>query len=271
MNARLEVAGREIGVDLARPLDLSIEIDFQGPQVRHFGAPRASSQPFSVPGFPGSVARGASCNCEAITLVPHCNGTHTECAGHLTREAMHAHRIVPRSFVPALLLSVAPVACNDTSESTDPEPHAHDHLVTSDALRAGWPGALPFAPQGLVIRTLPNERAKRARDYTDTTPPYLTREAAQYLVARGIEHLVVDLPSIDRAHDEGRLTAHRLFFGLPAAESALARATRPSCTVTELAYVPDEAVDGPYLLALQVPAIDGDAVPSRPLLYRVSH
>jgi len=105
MNARLEVAGREIAVDLARPFDLSIELDFQGPQVRHFGAPLASSQPFSVPGFTGSVARGASCNCESITLVPHCNGTHTECAGHLTREAMHAHRIVPRRVVPALLLS----------------------------------------------------------------------------------------------------------------------------------------------------------------------
>lgn len=270
MNARLEVAGREISVDLARPFDLSIELDFQGPQVRHFGAPRASSQPFSAPGFPGSVARGASCNCESITLVPHCNGTHTECAGHLTREAMHAHRIVPRGFVPALLLSVMPVASNETRESTDPEPQAHDRLVTGDALRAGWPATLPFAPQGLVIRTLPNEPARRTRDYTDTIAPYLTREAAHYLVERGIEHLAVDLPSIDRAHDEGRLTAHRLFFGLPAGATALARVARPSCTVTELVYVPDEAVDGPYLLSLQVPAIEGDAVPSRPLLYRVS-
>lgn len=271
MNARLEMAGREISVDLARPFDLSIELDFEGPQVRHFAAPRARSQPFSVPGFSGSVARGASCNCESITLIPHCNGTHTECAGHLTRDAMHAHRIVPRGLVPALLLSVTPVASGDTRESTDPEPQARDRLVTGSALRAGWPASLPFAPQGLVIRTLPNEPAKRARDYTGMTPPYLTREAVQYLVERGIEHLVVDLPSIDRAHDEGRLTAHRLFFGLPAAETALARAARSTCTVTELAFVPDVAVDGLYLLALQVPAIEGDAVPSRPLLYRVTH
>ena len=78
MNARVQLAGHEVGIDFARPLDLSVELDFQGPQVRHFGAPRASSQAWSVPGFPGSVARGASCNCEAITLIPHCNGTHTE-------------------------------------------------------------------------------------------------------------------------------------------------------------------------------------------------
>ena len=269
MNALLQMDGREVRIDLSRPFDLSAELDFQGPQARHFGAPRAASQPYSVPGFPGSVARGASCNCESITLIPHCNGTHTECAGHLTREPLHAQRIVPRGLLPALLMSAKTVPSEQTSESSDPAPHADDNVVTGGALRAAWPAELPFKPRALVIRTLPNEPAKRTRDYTDITPPYLTREAAQYLVERGIEHLVVDLPSIDRAHDEGRLTAHRLFFGLPAGETALAHAARSMCTVTELAYIPDAAVDGPYLLEVQVPAINGDAVPSRPLLYAV--
>jgi hypothetical protein len=262
--------GREIGVDLTHPFDLSVELDFEGAQVRHFGAPPASAQPFSVPGFPGSVMRGASCNCESITLIPHCNGTHTECAGHLTREPLHAHRIVPRGLLPALLLSAEPIPSGQTSEGSDPAPHPGDRLVTREVLRAAWPSGLPFAPRALVIRTLPNDSGKRTRDYTDTTPPYLTREAAQYIVERGIEHLVMDLPSIDRAHDEGRLTAHRLFFGLPPGESALARAGRSRCTVSELAYIPDEAADGPYFLQLQVPAINGDAVPSRPLLYRLA-
>lgn len=269
MNARLQVAGGEIPVDLSRPFDLSVELDFQGEQVRHFGAPRAGSQPYSVPGFSGSVARGASCNCESITLIPHCNGTHTEGAGHLTVAPLHAHRLVPRGLLPALLLSAKPVPSGRTSESADPRPQPDDRLVTRDALQAAWPAQPPFAPRAVIIRTLPNEPAKRARDYTDMTPPYLTREAAQYLVERGIEHLVVDLPSIDRAHDEGRLTAHRLFFGLPPGDSALTRAKRSQCTVTELAYIPDEAADGAYFLQLQVPAINGDAVPSRPLLYRL--
>jgi kynurenine formamidase len=270
LSARLQVGRHEVRVDLERPFDLSVELDFQGPQMRHFGAPRASSRPFSVPGFPGSVTRGASCNCDSITLIPHCNGTHTECVGHLTREPLHAQRIVPRSLLPALLLSAEPVTSGQTSESADPAPHASDRLVTRRALQAGWPTELPFTPQALVIRTLPNEPDKRTRDYTDITPPYLTREAAQYVVERGIEHLVVDLPSIDRAHDEGRLTAHRLFFGLPPGETALVRAVRSQCTITELAYAANETVDGPYLLQIQVPAINGDAVPSRPLLYRLA-
>lgn len=270
MNACLQVSGREVRVDLARPFDLSVELDFQGPQARHFGAPRASSQPYSAPGFPGSVARGASCNCESITFIPHCNGTHTECAGHLTREPLHAQRIVPRDLLPALLLTIDPVRPDQTSESSDPAPQSNDRLVTRGALQASWRTHLPFVPRALVIRTLPNEPAKRGRDYTDRTPPYLTREAVQCLIERDIEHLIVDLPSIDRAHDEGRLTAHRLFFGLPPGDSALAHVRRSQCTVTELAYVADDVADGPYLLQLQVPAINGDAVPSRPLLYRLA-
>jgi kynurenine formamidase len=216
------------------------------------------------------VVRGASCNCESITLIPHCNGTHTECAGHLTQEPLYAQHIVPRGLLTALLISVRPVPSDQTPEGSDPPPDAGDSVVTRAALQAGWPVELPFKPRALVIRTIPNEPAKRTRDYTDITPPYLTREAAQYVVERGIEHLVVDLPSIDRAHDEGRLTAHRLFFGLPAGETALARAARSKCTITELAYAADEAADGPYLLEVQVPAINGDAVPSRPLLYAIA-
>ena len=270
MNARLQVGDREFRIDLSRPFDLSVELDFHGLQARHFGAPRAGSQPYSAPGFPGSVARGASCNCDSITLIPHCNGTHTECAGHLTWEPLYAQRIVPRGLLPALLVSAKPTPWDQTPESSDPAPQAGDSVVTREALQAAWPTELPFEPRALVIRTLPNEPAKRTRDYTDITPPYLTQEAAQCLVDRDIEHLVVDLPSIDRTHDQGRLTAHRLFFGLPVGETALARAARSTCTITELAYIPDEAVDGPYLLEVQVPAIDGDAVPSRPLLYAVT-
>lgn len=270
MNARVQVAGREVGIDFARPFDLSVELDFQGPQLRHFGAPRAASQAYSVAGFPGSVARGASCNCESITLIPHCNGTHTEGAGHLTREPLHAHRIVPRGLLPALLVSTKPIPCGQTPESSDPAPRPDDRLVTRGALLTGWPAEPPFAPRALVIRTLPNDPAKRAHDYTDMTPPYLTLEAVRFMVERGIEHLIVDLPSIDRAHDEGRLTAHRLFFGLPPGDSSLIHAARSQCTITELAYIPDDATDGVYFLQLQTPALNGDAVPSRPLLYRLT-
>ena len=78
---------------------------------------------------------------------------------------------------------------------------------------------------------------------------------------------MVDVPSIDRTHDQGRLSAHRLFFGLAPGETGLDAARRGAATVTELAFVPNELPDGPYLLELQVPELGGDALPSRPLLY----
>ena len=270
MNARMALGGRELLVDLSRPVSLALELDFSGPQPRHFGAPPASARPFEAPGFAGTVARGASCNCEVISLTPHCNGTHTECVGHLTRERLDASRVAPLGLLPALLVTVDPEPAGATAEGSDPQPHAGDLLVTRRVLERAWPERAPFEARALIVRTVPNRADKRVHDYSAETPPYLTREAAQLLVGRGIAHLVVDLPSIDRARDEGRLTAHRIFFGLPPASAALAEARRPDATVTELAFVPEEARDGAWLLELQLPALGGDAVPSRPLLYPIA-
>jgi len=253
LKARLLLDAREVEVDLSRPIEIALNLNFDAAQPRHFGAPAATTQAFAVPGFSGSVARGASCNCNVITLIPHCNGTHTECVGHLTTEPLDAHRLAPKGLIAAVLITVAPT--DATQESTDPTPQPGDQLITRTALERNWPR--DFQPQAVVIRTLPGEAA------------YFSREAAEFLVARGIEHLVVDLPSIDRAHDEGRLTAHRVFFGLPPGATTSSLATRPQATVTEFAYIPPDVPDGPYLLEIQVPAISGDAVPSRPLLYPI--
>ena len=267
MNARIALAGAEVRVDLARPVSLALILDFDGPQPRHFGAPRASARPFEAPGFSGAVASGASCNCEVITLIPHCQGTHTDCAGHLTRGRLDAYRVVPKGLVPAVLLSVTPLAAAVSGESTVPAPAAGDLLISAAAIAAAWPAGAPFAAQALVIRTLPNSADKATRDYTLGSPPYLSRQAAELLVSRGIRHLIVDVPSLDRAYDEGRLTAHRIFFGLPPDSAQLETAARPDATVTEFAFIPDALADGAYLLQLQVPALAGDAVPSRPRLY----
>ena len=203
MRARIEVGHREVHIDLSNPVSLAIALDFSAPQPRHFGATAARSEPFSVPGFSGAVTTGASCNCQSVSLIPHCNGTHTECVGHLTREQVDAHRVIPSGFIPALVVSIEPVESGKaTDESTQPAPKAGDHLITRRALEKKWPPSLPFEPRALVVRTLPNQPDKQHRDYSEGTPPYLSREAAAWLVEQNIEHLVVDLPSIDRAHDE---------------------------------------------------------------------
>jgi arylformamidase len=243
-------------VDFDAATSLALHLDFTSPHPQHFGAPPASSAPFATGGFEGAVARGASCNCQRISLIPHCHGTHTESACHLTLQQFPLQQIVPFGPVSALLLTVRPMACSATDEDSLPAPRGADRLVTRSAMLDVWPrnGA---APKALMLRT--------GTRWEDPAPPCVSRQLMQELVARGIEHLVTDLPSVDRLEDDGRLTTHRIFFGLPAHSTDLAEAGRAQCTITELAHFPDTLQDGACALQLQIPSFSGDAVPSRPL------
>jgi kynurenine formamidase len=248
-------------------MSLARVLDFEGVQLSCFGAPAARSVPLEVGSFNGRVIRGASCNCSVLTLTPHANGTHTECVGHLTVERVDAHGLIPQRLLPTCLVTVEPELAADSLESSVPQPQAADLLITGAQLERNWPA--PPSPRlsarALVIRTQPNRPHKFS---AGTAPaPFLSAQAATLLAERGIEHLVLDVPSADRASDGGVLTAHRIFFGLPPGSSQLEQATRRGATITELAYAEDGIADGWYLLSLQAPAIAGDAVPSRPLLY----
>lgn len=265
-----ESDGHRLHADLAQPLSLAIPLDFDGPQPHFHGADRAHSAPLRVPGFVGDTREGGSCNCEELRIVPHCNGTHTECVGHVTDERIFVSEAVRGGLALALVLSLRPTEARATPEGSDPPPAAGDWLLTAAAIRRGLETHPRLAAHALVLRTLPNGSDKITRQYAGESPaPYLTREAAELIVASGIEHLVLDLPSADRAHDHGRLTAHRIFFGLPPGSRHAGAAARPHTSITELAYVAPMIQDGWYLLDLQLPAFLADAAPSRPLLYPV--
>jgi kynurenine formamidase len=122
--------------------------------------------------------------------------------------------------------------------------------------------------EALILRTVPNTKDKLNRHYLAAAPPpCLAAEAVKHLVDAGVMHLLIDLPSLDPMHDEGKLAAHRVFWGLPEGSRHLADAKRTRATVTEMIYVPDAVHDGYYLLDLQIPAFMTDAAPSRPVLY----
>ncbi|HEY3808499.1 MAG TPA: cyclase family protein [Steroidobacteraceae bacterium] len=266
--ARLDIDGVPLLADLAAGMSLARVLEFQGEQLRCFGAAAASSAPLEVGSFNGRVISGASCNCSVLTLTPHANGTHTECVGHLTVERLDAHGLIPQRLLPTCLVSVEPDLAADCDESSVPQPQAADLLITRAQLLRNWPAppSPRLAARAVVIRTQPNQPQKFTVG-TAAAAAFLSAQAASLLVERGIEHLVLDVPSADRSSDGGVLSAHRIFFGLPPGSSRLEQATRRGATITELAYVDDTIADGWYLLSLQVPAIAGDAVPSRPLLY----
>ncbi|MGH8129259.1 MAG: cyclase family protein [Steroidobacteraceae bacterium] len=267
---RFEVGGHRLQVDFSRPLSLAVPLDFAGPQPSFFEAPPATARPIRTGDFVGDIRAGGSCNCELLTLAPHCNGTHTECVGHLTDERVAVADRLRGGVTLALLVSVQPAAAVESTEDSDPLPAAGDTLITATALReasARHPGP---SPNALIIRSLADGPEGPMRAYHGPAPaPYLSRQAAAWLVERGIEHLVLDLPSADRADDGGHLTAHRIFFGLPAGSRQARNAGRPQASITELAWIQSSIADGFYLLDLQIPAFLADAAPSRPLLYPV--
>jgi hypothetical protein len=266
----LETDGATLRVDLDRPLDLSIPLRFDALQPSAFGAPPASGQPLRAGEFIGNVSLGGSCNCEEYRLIPHCNGTHTECVGHVTRQRVHINDVRQGGLEPALLLSIATPLAGNCAEDSDPRPQPGDRLITAQAIDAAWQ-RWPWpnvAVSALILRTLPNEVSKQSRSYSAATPPpYLSRQAAQWLVDHDILHVLTDLPSLDRLDDGGLLTAHHIFWGLPPGSTDLTAAARPQATITELIFAADRIADGRYLLDLQIAAFAADAAPSRPILY----
>lgn len=254
----VEIAGRRWQV-AASGHDISIPLRFNEAQPTFFGASAASAEPITAGSFVGDVRHGGSCNCSVHTLAPHCNGTHTECVGHITQERLSVRDLAIRHWSAALLISVTPEASAD------------DRIISLNALRGAVGNASLHDYQALVVRTLPNDSSKLTRNYdAGPMPPYFSIEAMNHIVEHDIDTLVVDLPSIDRAQDGGKLAAHRIFWGMPAGSTSAATVTRQHATITEMAFIDDTVADGPYLLNLQVPPFVIDAAPSRPILLPLS-
>lgn len=250
-------------------IDLSIPLDFTGAQPSHFGAPPAAATALAAGGFVGDTRRGGSCNCETLSLTPHCNGTHTECIGHVLDERVSVRGQALAPLHLAALITIEPQGAVACGESADPAPQAEDRLLTARAIGAAL-DALDLgdvAPQALIVRTSPNDEGKLTCDYMQPPlPPYFSLEALVLTVERDIRHLLCDLPSIDRIHDDGRLAGHRVFWGLAGAVDS----ERANATITEMIYAPDTASDGLYALSLQLPPFMTDAAPSRPLIFPVT-
>ena len=91
---------------------------------------------------------------------------------------------------------------------------------------------------------------------------YLKEETAAYLRNIGVQHLLIDQPSIDKEFDQGKLLAHKAFWNYP-------NEIDQKRTITELIGIPDKVKDGKYLLNISLANIENDASPSRPIIYEI--
>ncbi len=87
----VEINNRAYKIDSGNPFDISIPLIFNGAQPNAYGAERATATACGTGSLIGDTRRGGSCNFEQVKFIPHCNGTHTECVGHITDERISVH------------------------------------------------------------------------------------------------------------------------------------------------------------------------------------
>jgi len=262
MRVEIEIGGKTHRVQLPGT-SVAIPMQFNGAQPNTYGVPGAVSKAYEQDGWVGDVRRGGSCNFETYTLTPHCNGTHTECVGHIAAERISVHDQIQANLVPATLVSISPTT--QSSETYDPPLNPEDKVIEGAVLRQALEKIPPEFRQALILRTLPNEPTKKSRDYMQDAPAFFSHEAMRTIFEMGVQHLLVDMPSVDRLFDEGKLSNHHLFWGVePGQDDFSAETLRKS--ITEMIFVPDDLPDGVYFLNLQVAAWKSDAAPSNPVL-----
>lgn len=265
----VEINNRAYQIDAGNPIDISIPLIFNGAQPNAYGVERATATACESGDLIGDTRRGGSCNFEQVKFIPHCNGTHTECVGHITDERVPIYKSLQDAFVPAALVSVLTENASQTEETYPIKLNAEDRLITKKSLQNQLENIDANWLDGLVIRTLPNDESKKQRTYMEHPAPFFSTEAISYIAENGVKHLLVDMPSIDRAFDAGKLSNHRIFWNIAPESCSLDKASLINNTITEMIYVPDEIEDGAYLLNLQIASFAADASPSRPLLFKI--
>jgi kynurenine formamidase len=247
MIAKINFKGSVYTIDLSKPLDISIPLRGDDTNVNawYVGAPTIT--PHTEGDFIGNVQKGGSTNFNDISFNPHAHGTHTECLGHITPEAQSINKTLDQFFFMAEVITIAP------------EKVGTDFVLSKKQLKKSLGNK---RPEALVIRTLPNTRDKLSRQYSHSNPPYLEEAAVLFLVAQGVCHLLIDLPSVDKEKDNGALRAHKAFWGIEGKN-------RSKATITEFIYVDHAIKDGTYFLNLQVAPFENDASPSRPVLFGI--
>ena len=246
-------------IDLSKPIDISIPLSNTDENPIAWYLEKPVIEPVKVGDWVGKVSEGSSStNFNNIFFNPHAHGTHTECLGHITKAFYSINQCLKQFFFTAELISVEPENTNG------------DFIITKTQIEKALSAlnVLSGTTEAIIIRTLPNLEAKKSKKYSHTNPPYLAEAAAIFIRESGIKHLLIDLPSVDREDDEGKLLAHKAFWNVNNVADLNADA-RLDCTITEMIFVDNAVKDGSYILNLQIASFENDASPSKPILYQI--
>jgi len=269
MEITVKIKDNKYLFDSQNYFDLSIPLNFNSEQTSSYGVGRAESEPFRGENFVGDTRQGGSCNFGTVTINPHCNGTHTECLGHITNDRISILEKLKDVFVLAKLITVQPVNARGTDEKYASEYTNKDKLITRLMLVNLINKSENVS--ALIIRTLPNDDSKLTRDYLRDEAPFFTNDAMKYISELGVNHLLVDMPSVDKAFDEGKLSNHRIFWNVEMGSNSMNENSHTNKTITEFIYAGNNIPDGNYLLNIQIAPFVLDATPSRPVIFSIKN
>ncbi len=251
--------------DSTQGQSIAIELQFDGKQPNFYGVPDARVNSLNDGRFIGDTRLGGSCNVNQIQLIPHCNGTHTECVGHISNERISISETLQSLLCPAALISVTPTESNSCTESYSIPFQSNDRIICKDSIAMSLNNLDTKGIEALIIRSLPNPDSKTSHRYQGDSPhPFFSSEAMEFINELSIAHLLVDMPSIDRANDEGKLNNHRIYW-----DYTKTNENRSRKTITEMIFVNNAIDDGIYVLNLQTAAFKLDASPSNPIIYQL--
>lgn len=236
-----------IEVDLSKPLDISIPLRNSEENPLAWYQKKPSMEAVRMGDWVGKVSEGGSVNFNNVFFNPHAHGTHTESFGHISENFYSVNDALKTFFFLTEVITVQPDILDE------------DEIISEESISKALNGT---TPEAIVIRTLPNLISKKSKHWSNTNWPYLDEKASLFLRKIRVKHLLIDLPSVDREQDDGKLVAHKAFWNYP-------ENPRRDCTITEMVFVPDAIADGRYLLNLQMASFENDASPSKPVLYKI--
>ena len=108
MKAVLFNGNNKVEVDFSKGKDISIPLFFNGDQPNTYNVNKAISKPYKDGQFIGDTREGGPCNFETYNFTPHCNGTHTECIGHITKERVSILNSLQEEMIFSSLITVDP-------------------------------------------------------------------------------------------------------------------------------------------------------------------
>lgn len=255
MKATIQHSTGNLEIDFSQPIDISIHTSNDSHDAKAWYVDPVTIEPVRTDSFLGSVKEGGSVNFRNISFNPHGNTTHTESVGHISEEVINLQECLKNYFFKAQLITVTP---EDYKGEDSEWMKRGDKVIPLSAFEH----RIAERVDAIIIRTLPNSEEKKHMQWSDTNWPYLLPEASRFIAENQIHHLLIDLPSVDREFDGGKLLAHRAFWNYP-------EQTRMNATITEMIYVPDEVKDGLYMLNLQPASFVNDASPCKPVIYKI--